>query len=214
MYNFKIIVAIIFGFLLHNQIFSQDSLYFENLTSKEKYVLIVGIDNVLKFDPSVDNILFNAENVLKTGSIFKFKPNQVGAVSVMLFSGSAMMGSIDFEVKYSKLELLKNQDPRVRLGRLPFSKNEPKGYQTKLELYSGNSNTLSPLQIISFEATCVPKNGDIITIQHKSEVLDKKIIEYLTYAKSGDVLLIENVKVKSPDGTMRKIPGLTTSIEK
>jgi hypothetical protein len=97
----------------------QDSLYFENLTSKEKFVLIVGIENVLKFDPSVDNILFNAENVLKMGNVFKIKPIQAGPVSVMLFSGPVMKGSVDFEAKFNKLDLQKNLDPKVSLGSLP-----------------------------------------------------------------------------------------------
>lgn len=212
MHTVKILVTILCGFLLHNQIHSQDSVYFENLTCKEKYVLFVGVENVLKFDASIDNILFNAENVFKKGSIFKIKPDQTGSLSVMLFSGSAMKGSIDFEAKYSKIELLKDEDPQVRLGRLPFSKKETNGYKTKLEVYVGNSSTLSNKEIISFDATCVPKRGEILTIEHKSAILDKKIIDYLTYAKSGDVLIIENVKVKSPDGTIRLIKGLSIQV--
>lgn len=190
----------------------QDSLYFENLTSKEKYVLIVGIENVLKFDPSIDNILYNAESVMKTGVVFKIKPFQVGPVSLMLFSGTVMKGSIDFEAKFDKVELFKDQNPQVRLGKLPFSKKETKGYKTKLEVYVGNSNTPSSWEIISFDATCVPKSGEIFTLEHKSAILDKAIIDYLTKAKSGNVLIIENVKVRSLGGTILKIPGLSLEV--
>jgi hypothetical protein len=196
--------------------FSQDSLYFENLTCKEKYVLIVGIENVLKFDPSIDNILFNAEHVLKKGSIFKIKPNQVGSSSVMLFSGTSMKGSIDFEAKYYKQDLQKNLDPKVKLGSLPGG-GKVTAYEllsnSALRIYTGNSIG-SSYEILSFNAIRLPKNGDVADdVEHNSAELNKTILDYIKQSKSGDVLLIENVKVRSPDGSLRRIEGLSYQIK-
>ena len=196
-------------------IFSQDSLYFENLTCKEKYVLFVGVENVLKFDPSIDNILFNAENVFKKGSIFKIKPNQTGPLSIMLFSGSTMKGSIDFEAKYNKQDLQKNLDPKVKLGSLPGG-GKVTAYEllsnSALRIYTGKIIQCS-LEIISYDVTFVQKKGDVIESEHKSAELNNTILDYIKQAKSGDVLLIENVKVRSPDGSLRRIEGLSYQIK-
>ncbi|MBL7790150.1 MAG: hypothetical protein JNL75_10020 [Chitinophagales bacterium] len=194
---------------------SQDSLYFENLTSKEKYVLIVGIENVLKFDPSIDNILFNAVNILKNGANFKIRPNQAGPVTVMLFSGTVMKGSIDFDAKINKIDLQKNLDPKVRLGSLPGG-GKISAYDllnnSSLKIYTGDIVSTTQ-KIVSFHLTYIPKKGDIIEAEHNSAELNKAIIESIKQSKSGDVLLIENVKVLSPDSTMRRIPGLSYQIK-
>lgn len=215
MYKVKILVAILFNLLLHNQIFSQDSLYFENLTSNEKYVLIVGIENVLKFDPSIDNILFNAENFFKKGSVFKIKPDQTGSLSIMLFSGSAMKGSIDFEAKINKVDLQGNLVKKVRLGSLPEG-----GMVTVYELLNNpvlkiyKGKILEPsFEIVSYDVTYIQKNGNVIESEQKSAELNKTILNYIKQAKSGDIMLIENVNVKSLDSTFRKLPGLSYQIK-
>lgn len=193
----------------------QDSVYFENLTSKEKYVLIVGIENVLKFDPSIDNILFNAESVMKTGVVFKINPIQVGPVSVMLFSGPVMKGSVDFEAKFNKLDLQNNLDPKVSLGSLPGGRKVT-AYEllnnSALRIYTGKI-IQSSSEIVSYDATYIQKKGDIIESEQKSAELNKTILDQIKQAKSGDVLLIENVKVRSPDGSLRRIKGLSYQIK-
>ena len=198
------------------KVLSQDSLYFENLTSNEKYVLIVGIENVLKFDPSIDNILFNAENVQKKGVVFKIKPIQVGPVSVMLLSGTTMKGSIDFDAKFNKLDLQKNLDPKVRLGSLPGG-GKVTAYallsNSALRIYTGTI-VPSAFSIFSFNALYIPKKGAVAAdAEHKSAELNNTILDFIKQAKSGDVLIIENVKIKGPDGMVRKIPGLSYQIE-
>ena len=198
------------------KVLSQDSLYFENLTSNEKYVLIVGIENVLKFDPSIDNILFNAENVQKKGVVFKIKPIQVCPVSVMLFSATAMKGSIDFEAKFNTIDLQKNLDPKVRLGSLPGG-GKVTTYallnNSALRIYTGTI-VPSAFSIISFNALYIPKKGTVAAdAEHKSAELNNTILDYIKQAKSGDIFIIENVKIKGPDGMVRKIPGLSYQIE-
>lgn len=193
----------------------QDSLYFENLTSKEKYVLLLGIENVLKFEPSIDNILFNAENILKQGVVFRIRPNQVGPVTVMLFSGTSMKGSIDFEVKINKVDLQGNLVKKVRLGSLPEG-----GMVTVYELLNNpvlkiyKGKILEPsFEIVSYDVTYIQKNGNVIESEQKSAELNKTILNYIKQAKSGDIMLIENVKVKSLDSTFRKLPGLSYQIK-
>lgn len=194
----------------------QDSVYFENLTSKEKYVLIVGIENVLKFDPSIDNILFNAESLVRKGSIFKIRPSQIGPVSVMVFSGTAMQGSIDFMAKFNKIDLQKNLEPKVRLGSLPGG-GKVTAYELlnnlALRIYVGNVIP-SNLEIVSFNCLFIAKNGNTaIDADHKSSALNQTIIDHLKQSKSGDVLMIENVKVKSIDGSLRRVQGLSYQIK-
>jgi hypothetical protein len=195
---------------------AQDSIYFQNLTSSEKTTLIIGKDNLLKFDSSIDNILFNSENILKTGKIFRVKPNQSGSISIMLFSGTSMKGSIDFEAKFSKSELLKNRIPQVRLGSLQYGGKVTKidlVKNTNLNVYFENSTNLNGMEIISFDATYFQKRGDIIDSEHKSSELNEEIIKYVKLAKSGDILFLENIKVKCLDGSIRKIVGVTYQIK-
>ncbi len=41
---------------------------------------------------------------------------------------------------------------------------------------------------------------------------NNNLMDIIKSAKPKDVLTIENVRVKGPDGTLRKIPGLSVTI--
>jgi hypothetical protein len=216
MHNLKFLVAILFNFLLHNQIFSQDSLLLENLNSNDKKVLIVGIENNLKFDSKIDNILVNAENVQKKGSFFKVRPTREGPISIMLFSGNTMIGSVDFEAKFVKLELQKNLAPIVKFGCLPGG-GKVTVYDLlnnlSLKLYQG-SLVSNNFEIVSFDCLFIPKKGDVVTeYAHTSPELNKNIVELIKKAVSGDLIILENLKLKGADGHFRKIPGLSYQVK-
>ncbi|MFN9954045.1 MAG: GldM family protein, partial [bacterium] len=84
--------------------------------------------------------------------------------------------------------------------------------QFSIENYTGKI-IQSSLEIISYDVTFVQKKGNIIESEQKCAELNKTILEYIKQAKSGDVLLIENVKVRSPDGSLRRIKGLSYQIK-
>lgn len=194
---------------------SQDRLVFENLTGREKYVLLAGKENVLKFESNIDNIIINSEKILKNGSLFKVKPNQVGPLSLILLSGSTKKGRIDFEVKLSDQGLPIKYEYIARLGSLPEGSNVTAAELLDnliVKIYRGNEISTGS-SIFSFYITYVQKQGDIIEAEHKSAELNKEIIEQIKLAKSGDVAMLENIKIKCQDGTIRRIQGVSYQIK-
>jgi len=65
----------------------------------------------------------------------------------------------------------------------------------------------------SFEFTYVPKNGDPREGKISGERFNADWTSAVNSCKPNDVFLIENVKVIGPDGTERKIPGLSAQIK-
>lgn len=67
-------------------------------------------------------------------------------------------------------------------------------------------------EVQGFEFTYVPKNGDLSAGVCSGPRFNDQLVNAIKNCKPKDVFLIESVKVKGPDGTVRKIQGISVQI--
>lgn len=68
-------------------------------------------------------------------------------------------------------------------------------------------------EVLGFEFVYSPKNGDITSGICNGPRFTEQWNNAVKSCKPKDIFLIENVKVKGPDGTTRKIPGISAQIK-
>jgi hypothetical protein len=212
MHTVKILVTILCGFLLHNQIHSQDSVYYENLTCKEKFSLLVGIKNKLYFDKKINSIQFRGKKIEKSGTYFFINVSDTGYQKIKLYTDSIEIAEIIFHCKEPTNEIVVDSSS-VRLGNVLIQDKIKKSTLVEQrELKLPISSFFKNFKIVSFDFTLY-KNLRPIEIVNETAKFGNEVLSLLYNANVGDVLIIENVKIKSPDGTVRKIPGLSYQIE-
>ena len=67
-------------------------------------------------------------------------------------------------------------------------------------------------EIISFSMSLSWKGGDIVEFLSKSAAITPPMKEYLVKEEFGKKIWIENIKAKSPDGTVVELPYITLTI--
>ncbi len=66
--------------------------------------------------------------------------------------------------------------------------------------------------VVSFEITYAAKRQDLITKKATSGAFTAEMIELLNRAKPGDVFYLDEVRVKGPDGQIRKLPSIAYTL--
>lgn len=66
--------------------------------------------------------------------------------------------------------------------------------------------------VVSFEMTYSAKRQDLITKKASSGAFTGEMIELLNRAKPGDVFYLDEVRVKGPDGQIRKLPSIAYTL--
>lgn len=107
-------------------------------------------------------------------------------------------------------------DPLATIGGTFKGGKIPKGtlqVQQGVKAILENFDFDAKFTVKSFEFTYVPKNGDPREGRVAGERFNSDWTSAVNACKPNDVFLIENVKVIGPDGTERKIPGLSAQIK-
>jgi hypothetical protein len=115
-----------------------------------------------------------------------------------------------------KFRVKRVPDPLTTIGGTIKGGKLPKG---TLQVQQGVKAILegfdfdAKFTVKSFEFTYVPKNGDLREGKCVGERFSQDWSSAVNGCKPNDVFLIENVKVVGPDGSERKIPGLSIQIK-
>jgi gliding motility-associated protein GldM len=115
-----------------------------------------------------------------------------------------------------KFRVKRVPDPLATIGGTFKGGKIPKGtlqVQQGVKAILENFDFDAKFTVKSFEFTYVPKNGDPRESRIVGERFNADWSSAVNACKPNDVFLIENVKVIGPDGTERKIPGLSAQIK-
>jgi gliding motility-associated protein GldM len=69
-----------------------------------------------------------------------------------------------------------------------------------------------PFPVVSFDLTTLSNNGLFVTKSASGNILTADMKGMLKNAKGGGRYTFENIKVRMPDGTVRKVPGVTLKV--
>lgn len=210
MKNLSLIVILCF---ISNLLMAQNDLKIENLTSENSDILYIGLVNKIKIsNATIDKVkIGNSEFKSQENqpNVFNLNVQSVGAVDVEFYNGEVLinkktytanrvpepklsLSSVDIKNKITVDQILKNPNLQIDLGNCKL----------KNELFT----------VLSFDLTLQAKNNFVVEAIGKSELLPAVIIENLPKLKTGDNIFFENVKIKGPEGIVRKIPGIQYSI--
>lgn len=114
-----------------------------------------------------------------------------------------------------KFRVKRVPDPVTTIGGTIKGGKIPKGtlqVQQGVKAILENFDFDAKFTVNSFDFTYVPKNGDLREGKCQGDRFSQDWTSAVNACKPNDVFLIENVKVTGPDGSQRKITGLSVQI--
>ncbi|MFN5847386.1 MAG: gliding motility protein GldM [Chitinophagales bacterium] len=114
-----------------------------------------------------------------------------------------------------KFRVKRVPDPLTTIGGTIKSGKLPKGtlqVQQGVKAILENFDFDAKFTVNSFDFTYVPKNGVLREGKCQGDRFSQDWISAVNGCKPNDVFLIENVKVTGPDGSQRKISGMSVQI--
>lgn len=140
---------------------------------------------------------------------FNVKPKRAGEASITVSGGGLDPTIFKYRVK-------KIPDPVLRLGRKGqngMKPNEFKAFQGLVALLE-NFDFEARCNIVGYEITRVPKQGDAEVARNQGGTYKGSAKELINQAKFGDTFFFDGVKVRCPgDEVSRRINGLIIKIQ-
>lgn len=182
-------------------------------------VFYIGVDNPVsvsvpgfspdKVSPSMDKGSITKATGTSKYTVRVTAPGETNVtVSATLPDGTRkVMGTVPFRIK-------RVPDPVAMVGtfkggKVPANKMRPqRGVLAVLENFDFDIR----FDVVSYEFTYAAKRQDLIVKQGTGPSFTSEIVTLLGSAKPGDVIYIDEIKVKGPDGTTRKLPGIVFTL--
>ncbi|MDP4266780.1 MAG: GldM family protein [Bacteroidota bacterium] len=213
----KFILACLLLSILSFNSFSQNSKNVVSISATKFNVLYVGVDNPLTIavsDYSPDKITVSINNSCtitdsKNGEyIVKAMKPGTATITVKSSETNNVLGTMDFKVK-------KIPDPIAHIGNI----NKKDNKITNEALISAGGITLTledfnfdvKFEIVSFDMITVGKTKPEIKTATGSQ-FSNDMIKKIKKLKSEEKINFENIKVKCPDGEIRKVNNLKFEI--
>lgn len=182
-------------------------------------VFYIGVDNPVSvsvpgFPPEKISPSISSGSITKASGASKYtvkvtKPGETNVVvSATMPDGTRKaMGTVPFRIK-------RVPDPvamvgKFKGGKVPTNQMRPqRGVLAVLENFDFDIR----FDVVSYEFTYAAKRQDLIVKQGTGPSFTSDIVALLSSAKPGDVIYIDEIKVKGPDGTTRKLPGIVFTL--
>lgn len=129
-------------------------------------------------------------------------------VSATLPSGdSKVMGTVPFRIK-------RVPDPVAKVGSLGGGKVKAAQFKVQRGVLAVLENFDFDIRfdVVSFEMTYAAKRQDLIVKEATGPAFSSDMLALINKSKPGDVFYIDEIKVKGPDGTTRKLPSIVFTL--
>lgn len=188
---------------------AESPIKYTNLSSTEPDKLYVGIVNTLKFDDaSIQSIRIDGVTYHLEDGYFNINMSKVGKFQAEIYSGDRVVETIDFLSK-------RVTDPALQLGdytgQYKLTKEQILS-NPKLQVTLPNCSVVYKFEVVSFTGFIIPKKGDLYEYVSYSSSIPNNTLSLLKDMPQGTVLLIENVLVVDPNGSKRKIAGMSIQL--
>jgi gliding motility-associated protein GldM len=178
-------------------------------------VFYVGVDNPVTVSAAGfanEDLIVSGQglSIVKSGKGYIARPS-VGAkdaavtVSAKTKSGTKSIGSVKFRIKQIPTPI---GMVAGKIGDDVLSKGElglVGAVSAKLEGFDFDL----PFPVVSFDLTTISSSGLLLTKSASGNIVNADMKKMLSSAKSNQRFAFENMRVKMPDGTVRKVPGVT-----
>lgn len=202
MKNFSYIVAFV---VLAIPALAESPIKYINLSSTEPDKLYIGIVNKLKFeDASIHSIQIDGMTYYPKDGYFNINISKVGKFQADIYSGDKKVQTIEFLSR-------RVPDPVINLGILQSHKITKVDFlaNAELKILLPDCGLKQGFEIVSYEVTIIPPKGDILEVPSSTPQMPKLALDRIVEMTPNTTILFENVKIKGPDGSVRKIQGLS-----
>ncbi len=186
---------------------------FATVTPTKMNVFYIGVDNPVVasaagVSASKLNVSMTNGNITGSGGSYNVRVSQQGEAVVTVSADGKTYGKFPFRVKMIP-------DPIASVGSLEGNGNMSAG---ELRVQRGviaklkNFDFDAKFEVLSFDMVFAARRQDLAVSKGNGPLFNQQMTGYLQQAKPGDLIYVENLRVKGPDGTVRSIPGITIKV--
>lgn len=148
----------------------------------------------------------------KAGSEYVVTVDKVGETDVVV-SGMGPDGKSK-QLDTKKFRVKRVPDPVAKVGTLAGGKVATATFKVQRGVIADLADFVFDVRflVVSFELTYAAKRQDLIIEKATSGAFTSKMLELMSRAKPGDTFYLDEVRVKGPDGQIRKLPSASYSL--
>jgi gliding motility-associated protein GldM len=181
---------------------------FATVTPTKMNVFYIGVDNPVAvsaagFRQQDLNVSMNNGTITSSGSGYIVRVQNQGETNVTVSAKGKQLASLPFRIK-------RIPDPIAKVG----GKNGGTMPSAEMKVQQGLSAILenfdfdARFEVISYNVTYLPRKQDPATVSVTGPYFNAAVKQFQSTMKPGDTVYFEEIRVKGPDGTQRKITGI------
>ncbi len=146
-------------------------------------------------------------NISGSGGNYNVRVSKQGEAVITVAADGKTYGTFPFRVKRIPDPVAKvagKAGGNIKAGELRVQR----GVQADLENFDFDAK----FTVISFDMVFAARRQDLAISKGNGPAFNDVMKGYMNRAKPGDLLYLENVRVKGPDGQARSIPGITFKV--
>lgn len=186
---------------------------FATVTPTKMNVFYIGVDNPVVasaagVSASKLNVSMTNGTITGSGGSYNVRVTTQGEAVVTVAAENKTYGKFPFRVKMIP-------DPIASVGSLEGNGNMSagelrvqRGVMAKLKNFDFDAK----FEVLSYDMVFAARRQDLAVSKGNGPLFNPQMLGYLQQAKPGDLVYIENLRVKGPDGTVRSIPGITIKV--
>ncbi len=187
---------------------------FATVTPTKMNVFYIGVDNPVTASAAGvlgKDLRVNMSNgtISGSGGNYTVRVSKQGDANITVSDAAGTRyGSFPFRVKMIP-------DPIASVGKLEGSGNMraaelrvQKGVRAILKNFDFDAK----FSVLSYDMVFAARRQDLAVSKGNGPIFNQQMNSYIQRAKPGDLVYIENLRVRGPDGTTRKIPGITIKV--
>jgi len=187
------------------------------VTLDKMHVLYIGVDNPLSVSVcgvAAENLVLSMNGGAISGARGRYKIHVSGGTEATL-NVSVKKNGIAQPVGAYKFRIKRVPDPVIYVGSVKgdgFINRVQASYIKTVWVKLENFDFDASFSVLSFDLSFAEKGG-YKTYSAKGPNVTPEMAEALKGIESGDRIWFENVVVKGPDGSVRKVPGVTVKVQ-
>jgi gliding motility-associated protein GldM len=181
---------------------------FATVNPTKMNVFYIGVDNPIEVSAagvraSDLSVSMSSGTLSGSGANYNVRVTQQGKTTVNVTSRGKQLASAEFRVKMIP-------DPVAEVGgkdggNMPAAEMR---VQNGLAAVLKNFDFDARFEVVSYQVTYLAKREDLVSAQCNGPYFSEQVKGFQRSMKPGDTVYFEEIRVKGPDGTVRRIPGI------
>jgi len=181
---------------------------FATVSPTKMNVFYIGVDNPIEVSAAGVraqdlNVSVSGGSISGSGGSYTVRVSTAGEANVTVSARGKALTAKKFRVKMIP-------DPVAKVG----GKNGGRMNAAEMRAQNGLAAILenfdfdARFEVVSYQVTFVPKRQDPVSAACNGAYFNSQVQSFQKEMKPGDTVYFEDIRVKGPDGTTRRIPGI------